>query len=119
MHQPPMNPLPPVTETVSAIRTLSFLAGFPLAAYHAPAYCMAEIGTVGFDLKLWRSRNGTMREDVDLVGAALFVRIVEDGSLSAAGRTLGLPKATVSRRWHCWRHRSVRRCLPARPGLSV
>jgi DNA-binding transcriptional LysR family regulator len=39
-----------------------------------------------------------MREDVDLVGMALFVRIVEDGSLSAAGRTLGLPKATVSRR---------------------
>lgn len=29
---------------------------------------------------------------------ALFVRIVEEGSLSAAGRSLGLPKATVSRR---------------------
>jgi DNA-binding transcriptional LysR family regulator len=29
---------------------------------------------------------------------ALFVRIVEKGSLSAAGRSLGLPKATVSRR---------------------
>lgn len=29
---------------------------------------------------------------------ALFVRIVEDGSLTAAGRSLGLPKATVSRR---------------------
>src|SRR5882672_6628486 len=36
--------------------------------------------------------------EVDLSGMALFVRIVEDGSLSAAGRTLGLPKATVSRR---------------------
>ena len=39
-----------------------------------------------------------MREEVDLSGMALFVRIVEDGSLSAAGRSLGLPKATVSRR---------------------
>jgi DNA-binding transcriptional LysR family regulator len=29
---------------------------------------------------------------------ALFVRIVEAGSLSAAGRALGLPKATISRR---------------------
>lgn len=39
-----------------------------------------------------------MRDTVDLAGMALFVRIVEDGSLSAAGRSLGLPKATVSRR---------------------
>jgi len=39
-----------------------------------------------------------MRESFDLDGMALFVRIVEEGSLSAAGRTLGLPKATVSRR---------------------
>ena len=39
-----------------------------------------------------------MSEELDLSGMALFVRIVEDGSLSAAGRTLGLPKATVSRR---------------------
>ncbi len=39
-----------------------------------------------------------MPEAVDLSGMALFVRIVEDGSLSAAGRKLGLPKATVSRR---------------------
>jgi len=39
-----------------------------------------------------------MREDVDLGGMALFVRIVENGSLSRAGRDLGLPKATVSRR---------------------
>jgi len=39
-----------------------------------------------------------MREEVDLTGMALFVRIVENGSLSAAGRDLGLPKATVSRR---------------------
>ena len=39
-----------------------------------------------------------MPEKVDLDGMALFVRIVENGSLSAAGRSLGLPKATVSRR---------------------
>jgi DNA-binding transcriptional LysR family regulator len=39
-----------------------------------------------------------MRERFDLDGMALFVRIVEEGSLSAAGRALGLPKATVSRR---------------------
>ena len=35
---------------------------------------------------------------LDLSGMALFVSIVEEGSLSAAGRVLGLPKATVSRR---------------------
>ncbi len=34
---------------------------------------------------------------VDLSGMALFVKIVECGSLSAAGRLLGLPKATISR----------------------
>lgn len=34
----------------------------------------------------------------DLSGMALFVSIVEEGSLSAAARGLGLPKATVSRR---------------------
>lgn len=34
----------------------------------------------------------------DLEGMALFVRVAEAGSLSAAGRALGLPKATVSRR---------------------
>jgi DNA-binding transcriptional LysR family regulator len=34
---------------------------------------------------------------VDLGGMALFVKIVESGSLSAAGRALSLPKATVSR----------------------
>ena len=39
-----------------------------------------------------------MPETVKLDGMALFVRIVEDGSLSAAGRSLGLPKATISRR---------------------
>jgi DNA-binding transcriptional LysR family regulator len=39
-----------------------------------------------------------MREEVDLSGMAVFVRIVENGSLNAAGRDLGLPKATVSRR---------------------
>ena len=38
-----------------------------------------------------------MRDPADLSGMALFVRIVEEGSLSAAGRFLGLPKATVSR----------------------
>lgn len=39
-----------------------------------------------------------MRElDDDLSGMSMFVRIVEEGSLSAAGRALGLPKATVSR----------------------
>jgi DNA-binding transcriptional LysR family regulator len=39
-----------------------------------------------------------MPTNVDLDGMALFVRIVEAGSISAAGRALGLPKATVSRR---------------------
>ena len=39
-----------------------------------------------------------MQNRLDLDGMALFVRIVEKGSLSAAGRALGLPKATVSRR---------------------
>lgn len=34
---------------------------------------------------------------IDLAGMALFVKIVESGSLAAAGRLLGLPKATVSR----------------------
>src|SRR5262245_8803883 len=34
----------------------------------------------------------------DLEGMSLFVKIVEHGSLSAAGRALGMPKATVSRR---------------------
>jgi DNA-binding transcriptional LysR family regulator len=33
----------------------------------------------------------------DLEGMALFVSIVEQGSISAAGRVLGMPKATVSR----------------------
>ena len=37
------------------------------------------------------------RARLDLSGMALFVSIVEEGSLSAAGRALGLPKATVSR----------------------
>jgi DNA-binding transcriptional LysR family regulator len=39
-----------------------------------------------------------MRGNLDLDAMALFVRIVEEGSLSAAGRMLRLPKATVSRR---------------------
>lgn len=39
-----------------------------------------------------------MPREVDLAGMALFVRIVDHGSLSAAGRSIGLPKATVSRR---------------------
>jgi DNA-binding transcriptional LysR family regulator len=34
----------------------------------------------------------------DLEGMSLFVKIVEHGSLSATGRALGMPKATVSRR---------------------
>jgi DNA-binding transcriptional LysR family regulator len=38
-----------------------------------------------------------MTDAIDLSGMALFVKIVESGSLSAAGRLLGLPKATVSR----------------------
>ena len=38
-----------------------------------------------------------MTKAVDLSGMALFVKIVECGSLSAAGRLLGLPKATISR----------------------
>ena len=39
-----------------------------------------------------------MAGPVDMSGMALFVRIVEEGSLSAAGRALGVPKATISRR---------------------
>ncbi len=38
-----------------------------------------------------------MKAPVDLTGMALFVKIVERGSLSAASRTLSIPKATVSR----------------------
>jgi DNA-binding transcriptional LysR family regulator len=34
----------------------------------------------------------------DVEGMALFVKIMEHGSLSAAGRALGIPKGTVSRR---------------------
>ena len=34
----------------------------------------------------------------DLEGMSLFVKIIEHGSLSATGRALGMPKATVSRR---------------------
>jgi DNA-binding transcriptional LysR family regulator len=34
----------------------------------------------------------------DLDGMALFVRVIDAGSLSAAARSLGLPKSTVSRR---------------------
>jgi hypothetical protein len=37
-----------------------------------------------------------VEELVDLTGMALFVTIVESGSLSAAGRALSMPKATVS-----------------------
>ncbi len=39
-----------------------------------------------------------MDAHADLDAMALFVEIVAQGSLSAAGRALGLPKATVSRR---------------------
>jgi len=39
-----------------------------------------------------------MPAKLDLDGMALFVRIVAEGSLSAAARASGLPKATVSRR---------------------
>jgi DNA-binding transcriptional LysR family regulator len=34
----------------------------------------------------------------DLAGMSLFVKIVEHGSLTAAGRALGIPKASISRR---------------------
>ena len=37
------------------------------------------------------------RSAADLDGMGLFVRIVDHGSLSAAGRALGIPKATLSR----------------------
>ncbi len=49
-----------------------------------------------------RSRSGTLREPDDLSGLSMFVRIVEEGSLSAAGRALGLPErpsAATSRSW--------------------
>ena len=39
----------------------------------------------------------TKPPQVDLSGMTLFVAIVEEGSLSAASRALGIPKATVSR----------------------
>lgn len=48
-------------------------------------------------LELQRSRIGTVKEFDDLSGLAMFVRIVEEGSLSAAGRAMDLPKATISR----------------------
>lgn len=38
-----------------------------------------------------------MKDFDDLSGVAMFVRIVEEGSLSAAGRAMDLPKATISR----------------------
>ena len=37
-------------------------------------------------------------DEVDLSGMALFVSIVEEGSISAAARALAMPKATLSRR---------------------
>jgi DNA-binding transcriptional LysR family regulator len=39
-----------------------------------------------------------MDNDVDLNAVAIFVRIVETGSLSAAARTMQIPKTTVSKR---------------------
>jgi DNA-binding transcriptional LysR family regulator len=39
-----------------------------------------------------------MRGLPDLTSMAFFIRIVDEGSIIAAGRALGLPKATVSRR---------------------
>ncbi|WNG19769.1 LysR family transcriptional regulator [Cystobacter fuscus] len=38
-----------------------------------------------------------MDQLIDFEGMALFVKVVEHGSLSAAGRAVGIPKATVSR----------------------
>ncbi len=38
-----------------------------------------------------------MDQLIDFDGMALFVKVVEHGSLSAAGRAIGMPKATVSR----------------------
>lgn len=38
-----------------------------------------------------------MDQLIDFDGMALFVKVVEYGSLSAAGRAVGMPKATVSR----------------------
>jgi DNA-binding transcriptional LysR family regulator len=46
-----------------------------------------------------------MAKAVDLSGMALFVKIVECGSLSAAGRLLGVPKATISRQLALMEHR--------------
>jgi DNA-binding transcriptional LysR family regulator len=46
-----------------------------------------------------------MAVTVDLSGMLLFVKIVECGSLSAAGRLLGLPKATISRQLALMEHR--------------
>ena len=39
-----------------------------------------------------------MRGLPDLTSMAFFIKIVEEGSISAAGRALGVPKATISRR---------------------
>jgi DNA-binding transcriptional LysR family regulator len=60
-----------------------------------------------------------------LADMALFVRIVESGSLSAAGRAMGLPKATISRRLAALEqrlgapllHRSTRASTPTDFGL--
>jgi DNA-binding transcriptional LysR family regulator len=51
-------------------------------------------------MKRYCSIIGTIkRKDMaDLDGMALFVRIIEAGSMSAAARGLGIPKSTVSRR---------------------
>lgn len=60
-----------------------------------------------------------------LADMALFVHIVESGSLSAAGRTMSLPKATISRRLALMEqrlgasllHRSTRALTPTDFGL--
>jgi LysR family transcriptional regulator, regulator for bpeEF and oprC len=44
-----------------------------------------------------RRRTDAGNELIDLNQVRAFIRVVEDGSFTAAGRSLGLPKSSVSR----------------------
>lgn len=63
----------------------------------------------------------------DLDGLALFVAVVDAGSISAAARALGQPRETLSRRLSAWEdglgvrllHRSTRRLQPTRAGETL
>ena len=63
----------------------------------------------------------------DLEGLALFVAVVDAGSISAAARALGQPRESLSRRLAAWEdglgvrllHRSTRRLVPTRAGETL